>query len=76
MKMTRLMVFVLALVTPLVITQGVATASPLTYDFSGTFDMGPLSGTSFTGTFTYGAPTSRRTSLSPSACSTATTPAR
>jgi hypothetical protein len=53
MKMTRLMVFVLALVTPLVITQGVATASPLTYDFSGTFDMGPLSGTSFTGTFTY-----------------------
>jgi hypothetical protein len=53
MKMTRLMVFVLALVTPLVITQGVATASPLTYDYSGTFDVGPLTGTSYTGTFGY-----------------------
>jgi hypothetical protein len=53
MKMTRLTVFLVALLTPLVMTQGVATASLLTYDYSGTFDMGPLSGTSFTGTFSY-----------------------
>ncbi len=53
MKITRLTVFLVALLTPLAITQGVATANPLTYDYSGTFDMGPLTGTSYTGTFTY-----------------------
>jgi len=53
MKITRLTVFLGALLAPWVMTQGVATASPLTYDYSGTFDMGPLSGTSFTGAFTY-----------------------
>jgi hypothetical protein len=53
MKMTRLTVFLVALLAPLLMTHGVASASPLTYDYSGTFDMGPLSGTSYTGTFTY-----------------------
>ncbi len=53
MKIRRLTVFVVALLTPLAMTQGVATASPLTYDYSGTFDMGPLTGTSYTGTFIY-----------------------
>ncbi len=53
MKITRLTVFLVAMLTLSVMTHGVATATPLTYDFSGTFDMGPLSGTSFTGAFTY-----------------------
>ena len=53
MKITRLTVFLVALLTPLAFTQGVTTASPLTYGFSGTFDTGPLTGTAYTGTFTY-----------------------
>jgi hypothetical protein len=53
MKMTRLTVFLVGLLAPLAMPQGVATASPLTYDYSGTFDTGPLTGTAYTGTFTY-----------------------
>lgn len=53
MKITRLTALLVALSTALVMTQGVATASPLTYGYSGTFDTGPLSGTSYSGTFTY-----------------------
>jgi PEP-CTERM motif-containing protein len=53
MKMTRVTVFVVALLASLVATQGVTTASPLTYDYSGTFDAGPLTGASYTGTFAY-----------------------
>lgn len=53
MKITRFTAFLVALLIPLAVTQGTATASPLTYDFSGTFDVGPLTGTSYTGTFTY-----------------------
>ena len=51
MKMTRRIMFLIALLLP--VTAGVATASPLTYQYSGTFDTGPLAGTAYTGTFTY-----------------------
>jgi hypothetical protein len=53
MKMTRRIVLLIALLALLPLTAGVATASPLTYQFSGTFDTGPLAGTAYTGTFTY-----------------------
>jgi len=76
MKITRLTVFLVALLTPLAITQGVATANPLTYDYSGTFDIGPLTGTSYTGKFTYdtaGNPNLQTNILLPSASLTTTT---
>jgi len=44
------------LIAPLMllpVTAGVATATPITYQYTGTFDTGPLAGTAFTGTFTY-----------------------
>ncbi len=50
--MTRRLVLLLALLV-LPMTAGVATASPITYQFSGTFDSGPLANTAYTGTFTY-----------------------
>ena len=53
MKITRPIVLLIALFGFLHITTGVATATPLTYQYSGTFDSGPLTGTSYTGTFTY-----------------------
>ena len=53
MKMTRPIVLLTALLGFLHITTGVATATPLTYQYSGTFDTGPLAGTAYTGTFTY-----------------------
>ena len=53
MKIARPTIFLIALLTFLHITTGVATATLLTYDFSGTFDTGPLTGTAYTGTFTY-----------------------
>ena len=53
MKMTRRMTLLIALLALLPITAGVATASPLTYQYSGTFDTGPLAGTAYTGTFRY-----------------------
>src|SRR5262245_42433786 len=53
MKMIRRIVFLIALLALLPLTAGVATASPLTYQYSGTFDTGPLAGTAYTGTFTY-----------------------
>jgi hypothetical protein len=53
MKMTRLTIFLIALLTLLHITTGVATATLLTYQYSGTFDTGPLAGTAYTGTFAY-----------------------
>jgi len=53
MKMTRRLMLLIALFALLPMTASVATASPLTYQFSGTFDTGPLAGTSYTGTFTY-----------------------
>ena len=53
MQMARRIMLLIALLTLLPFTAGVAAASPLTYQFSGTFDTGPLSGTAYTGTFTY-----------------------
>jgi hypothetical protein len=53
MKIARPTILLIALLTFLHITTGVATATLLTYDFSGTFDSGPLTGTAYTGTFTY-----------------------
>jgi hypothetical protein len=53
MKMTRPIVLLTALLALLHITPSVATATPLTYQYSGTFDTGPLAGTAYTGTFTY-----------------------
>jgi len=53
MKMTRLIILLIASLALVHITTGVATATPLTYQYSGTFDSGPLAGTSYTGTFTY-----------------------
>jgi hypothetical protein len=52
MKITRPLILLIALAL-LHITTGVATAAPLTYQYSGTFDSGPLAGTAYTGTFTY-----------------------
>lgn len=52
MKMTRRLVLIAVLVL-LPMTAGIATASPITYQYSGTFDTGPLAGTAYTGTFTY-----------------------
>jgi hypothetical protein len=53
MKITRPIIFLIALLALLHITTSVATATPLTYQYSGTFDSGPLAGTAYTGTFTY-----------------------
>ena len=52
MKRTRRIILI-ALFALLPMTAGVATASPLTYQYSGTFDTGPLAGMAYTGTFTY-----------------------
>ena len=43
----------IALFALLPMTAGIATASPITYQYSGTFDTGPLAGNAYTGTFTY-----------------------
>jgi len=53
MKVIRRIILPFALLALLPITAGVAAASPLTYQYSGTFDTGPLAGTAYTGTFTY-----------------------
>jgi PEP-CTERM motif len=53
MKTTRRITLLIALLALLPLTAGVATASPLTYEYSGTFDTGPLAGVTYTGTFTY-----------------------
>ncbi len=53
MNIARLTVSFIALLTLVAMTHGVAAAAPLTYDYSGMFDSGPLTGTSYTGTFTY-----------------------
>ena len=53
MNVTRRFILLMSLLALLPITAGVATASPLTYQYSGTFDTGPLAGTAYTGTFTY-----------------------
>jgi len=53
MKIARPTILLIALLTFLHITTGVATGTLLTYDFKGTFDTGPLTGTAYTGTFTY-----------------------
>jgi hypothetical protein len=53
MKMTRPLILLIALLPLLHIMTGIATATPLTYQYSGTFDTGPLAGTAYTGTFTY-----------------------
>jgi len=53
MKITRPLILLIASLAVLHITTGVATATPITYQFSGTFDMGPLAGTAYTGTFAY-----------------------
>jgi hypothetical protein len=53
MKMTRPIILLIALLALVHITTGVATATPLTYQYSGTFDTGPLAGAAYTGTFTY-----------------------
>jgi hypothetical protein len=53
MKITRSIVLLIAIAGFVHITTGVATATPLTYQYSGTFDTGPLAGTAYTGTFTY-----------------------
>ena len=53
MKMTRHIIFLIALLALLHFTTAVATATPLTYQYSGVFDTGPLAGTAYTGTFTY-----------------------
>jgi hypothetical protein len=53
MKTTRSTMLFIALLAVLHVPTGVATAVPLTYQYSGTFDTGPLMGTAYTGTFTY-----------------------
>ena len=53
MKTTRRITLLIALLALPPLTAGVATASPLTYEYSGTFDTGPLAGVTYTGTFTY-----------------------
>jgi len=53
MKITRPLTLLIASLALLHITTGVATATPLTYQYSGTFDTGPLAGTAYTGTFIY-----------------------
>jgi len=53
MKITRSIALLIALLGFVHITTSVATATPLTYQYSGTFDTGPLAGTDYTGTFTY-----------------------
>jgi hypothetical protein len=54
MKIThRTMLLLIALLALLDVPTGVATAAPLTYQYSGTFDSGPLMGTAYTGTFAY-----------------------
>jgi hypothetical protein len=51
--MTRRTMLLIALLALLHVHTGVATAVPLTYQYSGTFDTGPLAGSAYTGTFTY-----------------------
>jgi hypothetical protein len=53
MKMTAPALLVVTLLAFLSIPTGVATATLLTYEYSGTFDTGPLAGTAYTGTFAY-----------------------
>jgi len=53
MKITRPLILLIASLALLHITTGVAMATPITYQYSGTFDIGPLAGTVYTGTFTY-----------------------
>jgi len=53
MTMTRPILVLIFLLAVLNITAGVAQAAPLTYQYSGTFDTGPLAGTAYTGTFGY-----------------------
>jgi hypothetical protein len=53
MKITRPILLLVTLLVVLDITTGVATATPITYQYSGTFDTGPLAGTAYVGTFGY-----------------------
>jgi len=52
MKRTSLVALLIALIV-LPFSARVATATILTYNYFGTFDTGPLAGTSYTGTFAY-----------------------
>jgi hypothetical protein len=53
MKMTRTAVLLVVVLAFLHVTTSVAAATLLTYQFSGTFDSGPLMGTAYSGTFAY-----------------------
>jgi len=53
MKTGRTAALLVALLAFLHLTTGVAAAAILTYQYSGTFDTGPLAGTAYSGTFSY-----------------------
>jgi PEP-CTERM motif len=53
MKTGRTAALLVALLAFLHVTTGVAAAAILTYQYSGTFDTGPLAGTAYSGTFSY-----------------------